>query len=107
MRSSVVFPQPDGPTIMKNSPCPMSSDTLSTATSVPNDLTRLRMRIAGRTAGSAATGRRGEAALDIGVWFMGPRSVAKFAHAHNTAGFSLPVFAEGRGGGSRHCACGK
>ena len=38
MRSSVVLPQPDGPTIMKNSPWPMSTDTPSMATSWPNVL---------------------------------------------------------------------
>ena len=33
MRSSVVLPQPDGPSSAKNSPSRMSSETLSTATS--------------------------------------------------------------------------
>jgi hypothetical protein len=52
MRSSVVLPQPLGPTIMKNSPCAMSSETPSMAESSPKRLWRSRMRIAGRS-GSA------------------------------------------------------
>src|SRR5215211_1702956 len=38
MRRSVVFPHPLGPTIMKNSPDSMSTDTLSMAVSAPNVL---------------------------------------------------------------------
>jgi hypothetical protein len=38
MRSSVVLPQPLGPTIMKNSPYAMSSDTPSMAVSSPKRL---------------------------------------------------------------------
>jgi hypothetical protein len=48
MRSKVVLPQPLGPTIMKNSPWAISTDTPSTATKPPNFLLRSRMRIAGR-----------------------------------------------------------
>src|SRR3984893_4747426 len=66
MRSSVVLPHPDGPTIMKNSPGEMSSDTWSTATRLPNDLTRSRIRMAGRAEALAlATGRRFTAAVGI------------------------------------------
>src|SRR5262249_27878713 len=36
MRNSVVFPQPDGPSSVKNSPSRTESDTLSTARTVPN-----------------------------------------------------------------------
>src|SRR5215211_886819 len=50
MRRSVVFPHPLGPTIMKNSPDWMSTDTLSMAVSAPNVLVRLRMRIAAKDA---------------------------------------------------------
>src|SRR3984957_16655218 len=66
IRSSVVLPHPDGPTIMKNSPGEMSSDTWSTATRLPNDLTRSRIRMAGRAEALAfATGRRFTAAVGI------------------------------------------
>ena len=85
MRSSVVFPQPDGPTIMKNSPCPISSDTSSTATSGPNDFVRLRMRIAGRAATGATLGRGAGAELDICLGPSRQASVAKFARADNRA----------------------
>src|SRR5215216_5118721 len=50
MRRSVVFPHPLGPTIMKNSPDRMSTDTLSMAVSAPNVLVRLRMPIAAKDA---------------------------------------------------------
>src|SRR5256885_16858513 len=36
VRSSVVLPQPDGPSSVKNSPSSISSDTSSTARTVPN-----------------------------------------------------------------------
>src|SRR5215472_2895687 len=73
MRRSVVLPQPDGPTIMKNSPGAMSSDTWSTATRSPNVLVRSRMRMAGRAAALAfSTGRRLTAPMDI----RGPRERA-------------------------------
>lgn len=36
MRSSVVLPQPDGPSRAKNSPCPISSETPSSAVTSPN-----------------------------------------------------------------------
>jgi hypothetical protein len=85
MRNSVVFPEPDGPTIMKNSPCPMSSDTSSTATSGPNDFVRLRMRIAGRSAAGATVGRGAGAVLDIRLGPRGRASVAKFAGRDNRA----------------------
>src|SRR5262249_3284254 len=49
MRNSVVLPHPLGPTIMKNSPEAMSTDTPSIATSCPNVLRRSRMRMAGRS----------------------------------------------------------
>src|SRR5437588_29493 len=45
MRSIVVLPQPEGPTIAKNVPSSMSSDTSSMATSVRNRLIRCLMRI--------------------------------------------------------------
>src|SRR5580692_5125252 len=54
MRSSVVFPQPDGPTMTKNSPGAMSTETWSMATRAPNDFCRSLIRIAGR----AGCGRR-------------------------------------------------
>ncbi len=38
MRSSVVLPQPDGPSSAKNSPCRMSSVSASTATTAPKRL---------------------------------------------------------------------
>src|SRR5215470_2976608 len=62
MRNSVVLPQPLGPTIMKNSPWAISTDTPSTAVSWPNRLWRPRMRMAvragtGSAASSLASGR--------------------------------------------------
>ena len=39
MRSVVVLPQPDGPTMVKNSPGGMFTSMPSTATTSPNDLT--------------------------------------------------------------------
>ncbi len=58
MRSSVVLPQPEGPTIMKNSPGSMSTETWSMAVSLPNVLSRSRIRIAGRDACGLSTVRR-------------------------------------------------
>jgi hypothetical protein len=49
MRSSVVLPQPEGPTITKNSPRPISIETRSTAVSDPKVFCKPRMRIAGCT----------------------------------------------------------
>src|SRR6476659_9237402 len=51
MRSVVVFPQPLGPSIEKNSPSPISSDTSSTATASPKRLLTLSSAIP--TLGSA------------------------------------------------------
>src|SRR6185437_4246192 len=70
MRSSVVLPHPDGPTIMKNSPGAMSSETWSTAIKSPNVLVRSRMRIAGRAVATGfSTGRRGTAPGDM-PWIL-------------------------------------
>src|SRR5262249_32587064 len=56
MRNSVVLPHPPGPTIMKNAPGAMSTETPSIAMSCPNILRRSRMRMAGRVgSGSAAS----------------------------------------------------
>src|SRR5690349_10769112 len=66
MRSSVVLPHPDGPTIMKNSPGAMSSDTQSIAVRPPKLLVRSRMRIAGRAAAlTFSAGRRFTAPIDM------------------------------------------
>src|SRR5262245_32667502 len=40
MRSVVVLPEPDGPSMVKNSPCAMSRSTPSTATTSPYRLVR-------------------------------------------------------------------
>src|SRR5215469_14922004 len=50
MRSSVVFPQPEGPSNEKNSPAPMSRLTLSTARTPPNcfDMLVIEIRESGR-----------------------------------------------------------
>ena len=45
MRSIVVLPQPEGPTIAKKVPSSISSETSSTASSVRNRLTRCLIRI--------------------------------------------------------------
>ena len=42
IRTSVVLPEPDGPTIVKNSPSTMSSDTRSTAAKGPKNLSMSR-----------------------------------------------------------------
>jgi len=69
MRNSVVLPQPLGPTIMKNSPCAISTDTPSIAVSCPNLLRRSRMRMAARagsgSAGSSLASRRGILPLNL------------------------------------------
>src|SRR4051794_17125534 len=56
MRSSVVFPQPDGPSSAKNSPRRMSSETPSTAWTSPYRLVTSMMRTMG--AGPGGRGRR-------------------------------------------------
>src|SRR5271154_873423 len=58
MRSSVVLPQPDGPTIMKNSPGSIATETWSMATRLPKVLCRLPIRMAGGAEADAATARR-------------------------------------------------
>src|SRR2546430_6324889 len=45
MRSSVVLPQPDGPSSVKSSPSPISSETRSTAVAAPNRLVTSRSAI--------------------------------------------------------------
>ncbi len=50
MRSSVVLPQPDGPSSAKNSPCAMSSDRPSTAVSAPNRFDTASKRTSGAVA---------------------------------------------------------
>ena len=52
MRSSVVLPQPDGPSSAKNSRSKMSSDSRSTATTPPKRLLTASNRTSGRAAGS-------------------------------------------------------
>src|SRR5262249_20796500 len=55
MRNSVVLPHPLGPTIMKNSPWAISTDTPSTAVNAPNLLYRSRIEIAGRVGSGSVT----------------------------------------------------
>src|SRR5205814_6007280 len=45
MRSSVVLPQPDGPSSVNSSPSPTSSETRSTAVAAPNRLLTSRSAI--------------------------------------------------------------
>ena len=45
MRSSVVFPQPEGPTIARNSPVRISSDTSSSALRAPDGDSKVRVRL--------------------------------------------------------------
>ncbi len=73
MRNSVVLPHPLGPTIMKNSPWAMSTETPSTAMSCPNVLHRSRMRMAG---GSAAV-RRLRAWRADGSWMVLGASICR------------------------------
>src|SRR5262249_39049550 len=84
MRNSVVLPHPLGPTIMKNSPGAMSSETPSIAMSCPNILRRSRMRMAGRVgSGSAAS------SLASGRIMDGPgRSICRAKPAFTTAYFA-------------------
>src|SRR3954467_1415672 len=58
MRSSVVFPQPDGPSSAKNSPRRMSSETPSTAWTSPYRLVTSTMRTRGAGSGGRATRTR-------------------------------------------------
>src|SRR5690242_13986666 len=95
MRSSVVLPHPDGPTIMKNSPGAMSSDTRSTAVSPPKLLVRSRMRIAGRAAAlTFSAGRRFTAPIDM----RGPCDVQPDQPETDIAGKPAPP---------QHCAIGR
>ncbi len=54
IRSSVVLPQPDGPSSAKNSPARISSDSRSTARKPPNCFTTDSMRSSGMSAASAS-----------------------------------------------------
>src|SRR5262245_19207037 len=49
VRSSVVLPQPEGPSSVKNSPSAISSDTSSTARTVPNNRETWSIEIAVKT----------------------------------------------------------
>ncbi len=54
IRSSVVLPQPLGPSSAKNSPAAMSSESLSTARKLPNDLDTPSIRSSGMSPAGAA-----------------------------------------------------
>ena len=58
MRSSVVLPQPEGPSSAKNSPSPMSTETLSTAATEPKRLVTLRTEMMEARAAIASPGGR-------------------------------------------------
>ena len=62
IRSSVVLPQPDGPSSAKNSPARMSSDSRSTARKPPNFFTTASMRSSGMSAAGLGL-RRGPCRL--------------------------------------------
>src|SRR5262245_46060777 len=47
IRSNVVLPQPDGPSSAKNSPCPISKVSVSTAATAPKRLLTASKRISG------------------------------------------------------------
>src|SRR5215813_7522664 len=47
IRNSVVLPQPEGPSSAKNSSCPISSESVSTATTEPNRLVTASKRTSG------------------------------------------------------------
>src|SRR5215467_6701370 len=67
MRSTVLFPQPDGPSSERNSPGAASSETSSTATTGPNVL-RSRRRLSAGAAlvtGGGAIGPRSASARDL------------------------------------------
>ncbi len=67
MRSSVVLPQPDGPSRQKNSRSKMSSVKSSTATVPPNRLVTVSKRISGTAAGSfQGANERRTAPIDTG-----------------------------------------
>src|SRR5206468_8475346 len=60
MRSSVVLPQPEGPSRAKNSFCSMSIEILSTAVTPPaNRFETLRMEMMGSVMGSSMGGLGG------------------------------------------------
>ena len=56
IRSSVVLPQPLGPSSAKNSPAQMSSDSRSTARKLPNFFTTASMRSSGMSIAASACG---------------------------------------------------
>src|SRR4051794_18803793 len=64
MRSSVVLPQPDGPSSAKNSPARMSSESLSTAVKPPNRFVTRSMRNSGMSAAAIGGSVRAEALED-------------------------------------------
>src|SRR5689334_8860655 len=63
MRSSVVLPQPDGPSRVKNSPSRAASDTLSTARTVPK--LRATPSIVIAVTRAAASARPADDVLDL------------------------------------------
>ena len=78
MRSSVVLPQPLGPSSAKNSPALMSSESRSTARKLPKLLPTPSIRSSGMSAVTAAggSGLTGAAATSIfGVSICGDSSV--------------------------------
>ena len=56
MRSTVVLPEPDGPSMEKNSPSAMSRSTPATASIEPNDLRSPASLIAGASDTDTSTG---------------------------------------------------
>ncbi|MCY1308911.1 hypothetical protein D9M70_589540 [compost metagenome] len=66
IRSTVVLPEPEGPSIEKNSPLAMSMSTWSTAVTLPNVLRRPRTEIAGTSTTSfASTGALVESDITV------------------------------------------
>lgn len=59
IRSTVVLPEPDGPSIEKNSPSAISRSTPATASVLPKDLRRLCSRMAIPSMGGNLSGAVG------------------------------------------------
>src|SRR4051794_34446584 len=74
IRSSVVLPQPDGPSRAKNSPARISSDSLSTATKPPKRFVTPSMRSSGMSATGAARGGSCKACWSVMVPARGPHA---------------------------------
>src|SRR6266480_540946 len=105
MRSVVVFPHPDGPSKLKNSPSAMSRDRSSTAGTSPKNL---ETRSSRTSISVTSTSRRGPS--DAAASSAGRR---RSSHDHggleqpSTGTFPRPLERDGERGGSHDAAGGR